>query len=212
MGAENVRNIKQVQNNPVLVYGVLSNDPTKVIPFMIDPETGRASIAAKLDIVEVRDNKAIAGGAESANDVLSESASAGTCWFFEDVLDVGGGSGQIIGAIANSESESVTPRLRLFLFSAPPTGCVLNDNVANTCPDFSDLAKLVGFIDFPAMSSLGTTDSIAVATPNTPSSNVPLPFVLGPGGTSLYGVLITRDAFTQTGTDDITIILLIERD
>lgn len=40
MGAENTRNIKEVQNSPALCYGVLSTDPRKATPLIIDPTTG----------------------------------------------------------------------------------------------------------------------------------------------------------------------------
>lgn len=161
---------------------------------------------------EVVETKALAAAAGyTANDVLSESASAGTDWDFTDVAR-SGSYGVIVGAKVQSESESVTPRLRLFLFNAAPANCNLNDNAANTAPDASDTAgACLGFIDFPAMSSLGTTDSIAVATPNTPASNIPLPFKCAASSNTIYGVLVTRDDFTQTATEDMTITLLIEQ-
>lgn len=164
------------------------------------------------NLVTVTLTKALAAAAGyTANDVLSESAAAGTDWDFAAVARLDGGGGYIVGAIAQSESESVTPQLRLFLFNAAPTGCVVNDNVANTAPDATDLAKVVGFIDFPSMSSLGTTDSIAVATSNTPASNLPLPFKCAAADDNLYGILVTRGDFTQTATDDMTITLYVEQ-
>jgi len=164
-------------------------------------------------IVEVRTTKALeAASAYAANDVLSESDTngEGTDWDFDAIGRTNGAYGLVISAIAISESESVTPRLTLFLFNAPPTS-ELDDNAANTAPDAADMAKVVGRIDFPAMDSLGTTDSLAVATPNTPASNLPLPFKCASGDDALYGILVTRDAFTQTATDDMTIILLVEQ-
>jgi len=165
-------------------------------------------------IKEVRVTKALdaSAGAYAANDVLSEDDTngQGTDWDFDGVGRTNGAYGLVIGAIAISESESVTPRLTLFLFNAAPTS-ELDDNAANTAPDAADLAKVVGRIDFPAMDSLGTTDSLAVATPNTPASNLPLPFKCASGDDALYGILVTRDAFTQTAGDDMTIILLVEQ-
>lgn len=157
--------------------------------------------------------KALAAAvAYTANDVLSESAASGTDWDFDEVVRENGGCGEIVGATIQSESESVTPRCRLFLFTAAPTNCNLNDNAANTAPDASDLpSTFVGFIDFPAMSSLGTTDSVAVANSNVPSCNLPLPFVCDEDDDALYGVLVTKDGFTQTAGDDLTITLIINR-
>ncbi len=154
--------------------------------------------------------KAITGGAEGANDVLSESAtnSVGTSWLFAIVARSNGGSGYITKAEAISESEGVTPRLTLFLFNATPTS-ELDDNAANTAPDSNDLAKYIGSIDFPALESLGTTDSVSIATPST-VGNLPLSFTCASGADDLYGVLVTRDIFTQTAGDDLTIVLTTE--
>lgn len=160
---------------------------------------------------EIRITKALtAASAYAANDVLSESASAGTDWDFVAAAKEPGGSGFIVGAAIISESESVTPRLTLFLYNATPANCNLNDNAANTGPDAGDLAKVIGKIDFPALESLGTTDSIAVVTVST-VGNLPLPFKCTREEHNIYGVLVTRDAFTQTAGDDMTIVLLVEQ-
>jgi len=163
-------------------------------------------------IAEVRTTKALeAAVAYTANDVLSESDTngAGTAWAFDAVARRNGGFGYIVGAMAISESESVTPRLTLFLFNTTPTS-ELDDNAANTAPDSADLAKFIGKIDFPALESLGTTDSVAVATPST-TGNLPLPFKCASADDAIYGILVARDAFTQDGTDDMTIVLLVEQ-
>jgi len=36
MPSENIREIDQVQNQPVLMYGVLRSDPRKVMPIELD--------------------------------------------------------------------------------------------------------------------------------------------------------------------------------
>lgn len=164
---------------------------------------------------EVRVTKAIdaALGAYAANDVISEedcsNVGPSSDWDFLAVARANGEYGVIVGASIISESESVTPRLTLFLFNAAPTGSNLIDNAANTAPDSADLAKYVGKIDFPALESLGTTDSVSIATPST-VGNLPLAFKCA-ATDDLFGILVTRDVFTQTPTDDITIVLLIEQ-
>lgn len=147
-----------------------------------------------------------------ANDVLSESTTdtVGTAWTFAAIARANGTYGYITKAQIISESENVVPRLTLFLFNAAPTNCELDDNAANTAPDAGDLAKYVGKIDFPALESLGTTDSVAIATPST-YGNLPLAFKCASDADDLYGVLVTRDAFTQTATDDLTIRLTCEQ-
>ncbi len=151
-------------------------------------------------------------GAYAVNDVVGSdncTATATEDWLFAAIAREDGAFGYITGATIVSESESVTPRLTLFLFNATPTS-VLADNAANTAPDSADLAKYIGKIDFPAMNSLGTTDSTATASPST-IGNLPLVFKCASGADDLHGILVTRDIFTQTATDDITIILTVEQ-
>ena len=152
--------------------------------------------------------KIIAGATYSANDVVSESTSVGTAWTFADVVKEDGGIGYITKAEIISESESVTPRFTLFLFTATPTS-ELDDADANTAPDSADLANYIGKIDFPALESLGTTDSVAEANPGD-GRGVPKAFICASTSRALYGIAVTRDAFTQSAGDDLTIRLTIE--
>lgn len=154
-----------------------------------------------------------ATGAYTANDVVCEDeceTSGGEIWAFEVVARVDGGYGYITKAIADTETESKTPRLTLYLFNTEPEGCNLVDNEPNTAPDCADTAGYQGKIDFPAMESVGTTDSNTIATPST-VGNLPLAFKCASNADDLYGVLVTRDATTITTGDDMTIALTIEQ-
>lgn len=149
--------------------------------------------------------KAVAA-AESyaAEDVLSESASAGTAWIFRGM----GGSGYIVKAQVICETTAQTPRLTLYLFDTLPTSN-LYDNIANTALLHADLANYLGKIDFPAMEDLGG-DSEAVASPST-YGNLPLAFATKGEAQALYGILVTRDAIAgETDGDDYTIVLTME--
>jgi len=148
-----------------------------------------------------------AAAAYAADDVLSNSDTngAGVVWTFSNIVPGTAGHGWIEKAIVESESESITPRLTLMLFTVGTAdlNCELDDNAASTCPNPSDKAYFVGAIDFPAMTDHGD-DSFSVSSPST-YGNLPLKFESLDG--NLYGVLVTRDAFTQTATDDMTITL-----
>jgi len=162
---------------------------------------------------EVRTTKVIDGGlgAYAVNDVVSNEdccSTTATCWTFEDVVLAVSRSGYIVGAIIDSATESVTPALTLYLFNAVPTSNLI-DNAPNTAPDCNDILKYIGKIDFPALESLGTTDSTSIATLST-YGNLPLPFKCATADADIYGILVTRTAFTQSAGDDISIILLIE--
>jgi hypothetical protein len=153
----------------------------------------------------VRVTKAVAAaGNYTAEDVISNSATAGVAWEFKNV----GGSGYITKAQVQCETTAQVQRLTLYLFKATPTSA-LNDNVANTALLHADLDNYIGRIDFPAMEDLGG-DSETLATPST-YGNLPLMFESEPSTGSIYGILVTRDSFTnENGTDDYSIALTVE--
>ena len=174
---------------------------------MGEPQATIATLGAIRAPVSVTKALAAAGN-YVAEDVLSESASAGTVWTFSSMVSVNGGWGYIVRAQAILETTALTPRLTLYLFTATPTSAV-NDNVANTALIHADLANYIGKIDFPAMADLGG-DSESLASPST-SGNLPLAFICAEGDTALYGILVTRDAITgEVATDEMTIRLVVE--
>ncbi|KKN03076.1 hypothetical protein LCGC14_1111320 [marine sediment metagenome] len=137
----------------------------------------------------VKTSQTMLATAKTTDEVIAHHTSSGVDWDFDF-----GGTGYITKAwLANSAD--ITPRLRLYLFSRPPTG-MLNDEGANTNPVTADLPYFLGVIDFPAMSQQGTGDAFALATPNT-TGYLPLEF----DAPTIYGVLVQRDAtatFTNT--------------
>ena len=147
-----------------------------------------------------------AASAYDANDVISEHASTGTDWDFTGMARGNGGSGYIVGASVRSESEGVVPQLTLYLFNTAPTTGALNDHAANTSPDPADTG-FIGKIDFQALESVGTTDSYNEAV----STCLPKGFICASTSTTLYGILVTRTAFTQSATDDMTVTLVVEQ-
>ncbi len=161
---------------------------------------------------EVSVTKALAAAGDyAAEDVLSESASAGTVWLFSAVVPSNGDRGKIVKAVALSETTALTPKLTLYLFNATPTGAVFNDNVANTSVLNANISQYVGQVDFPAMSDLGG-DSESVVTPSLTTGNLPLAFEAASGANDLIGILVTQDAISgEVATDDMTIKLTIEK-
>lgn len=145
----------------------------------------------------------VAASAYDAEDVLSESTSAGTSWVFQRC----GGSGSIIKAHLRCKTTNVTPRMTLYLFRRLPTSN-LNDHAANTAVLNADKANSLGKIDFPALEDVGGV-SEAVATPST-YGNVPLSFRTETETDTIWGILAIRDAATITAGDDITIDLDLE--
>ncbi len=146
----------------------------------------------------------------TAGDVLSNSdtGGAGVAWTFSKMGNTNGRGGYITKAIVISETESITPQLSLYLFNKVPT-CELDDNEAAVLPIHADFANFVGVINFISMTSQGD-ESFAVATPST-ADQIPLGYKCAVADDDLYGVLVTEDTFTQTGGDDMTVILIIEQ-
>ena len=179
----------------------ITYDGTNWVP-KLDPVSGVQKVVSV--------TKACASAtAYHAEDVLSESATVGTAWTFSAIARANGANGYITKAQVICETTAVTPRLTLFLFNAAQTGAV-NDHAANTAPVHADEATYIGKIDFPAMEDLGTGDSITVATPST-FGNLPLAFTCASGADDLIGVLVTRDVFTNTATNDIIVKLTVEQ-
>ena len=130
--------------------------------------------------------KTVVGGANAADDVISENASTGTDWDFNF-----GGTGKITKAIITCATNAIVPVTELQLYSAPPT-CNLNDNVASTGPIAADIPYFMGVINLPAMTDSGTSQSFAIATPSLTTSNLPLDF----DSSNLYGVLVDKTGAT----------------
>ena len=159
---------------------------------------------------EVSVTKALAAAANyAAEDVLSESASAGTAWTFSAVHPDNGGKGKIVKAVILWETTNLTPGIDLYLFSAAPTSN-LNDNVANTALLYADEANYVGKIAFPALADLGGV-SEAIATPSLATGNLPLHFQCGASANDLFGIAVLRDAVTgEAAGEDMVIKLTVE--
>ena len=127
----------------------------------------------------------------AAKDVLSNSATAGRSFAFDNAVRKKGGTGTIEKAIAYCSVTGLTPRITLYLFNAKPTG-TLNDNAANNSPVLADHPSFEGQIDFLAAEDLGG-GSTSVVTVGT-YGNLALPFHCAEK--TLYSIAVTRDAIT----------------
>lgn len=159
---------------------------------------------------EVRVTKNIlVGGAYAANDVVSEATTngEGTDWNFDGMASANGGYGVIDTAMVISQTPNISPRISLILLNAAPTG-ELDDNAANDSPNDADLAKVLPPIDFPALNPAGTTANSSVVASASTVGNLPLLYKCAAGTTTIYGITVTRDIFTQTAGDNLTIVLI----
>lgn len=173
---------------------------------------GGGGLAITSNLLIVKTTKVLAAASQyHAEDVLSESASAGTIWTFTGITNIAGGNGEIISAKILSGTTNVTPRITVYLFKSAPTVGNLNDHGANTVPVDADVVSgiYVDRIDFDVMEDLGG-DSGSIATPST-KGNLPITFKCAAGSKNLLAIVVTRDAFTQTATNNLTIILKVRQ-
>jgi len=133
-------------------------------------------------------NTIAAAGDYAAGDVLSDSTSAGVAWRFVNAARVSGGAGIVFNAEINCSVDALVPRFRLWLFNSDPSNSVRNDNAAKSIVA-ADRAKIIGFIDFPAMIDIGT-----VSFAQNTESRVGF---TASGSADIWGILETLDAFTN---------------
>lgn len=154
-------------------------------------------------------------GAYTAGDMVNDDDCCTTAspWTFAGMAPATGGYGVITGASLFNETENQAVQYDLILFNvAAPAGTTgqYGDNFPNEYPAKADRLTYVATISFPSTVARGAL--IATTTEASPSTTGGLPkfYKCAAGSTSLYGILVTRTAYTQTATDDITITLQIE--
>lgn len=165
-----------------------------------------------IDGAEISATKSlVAAGNYGGDDVLSESASAGTVWTFSGASLQPGGMGEIVKAVLVAETTALVVALDLFLYNAAPT-CNLNDNVVSDQVLWADRAAFLGKITFPALAAdVAGAAAVSQAVPQTAASNIPFTYVTG-AAKDIYGVLTSPVAFTnEAAGEDIIIKLMVER-
>ena len=147
-------------------------------------------------------------GAYGAKDIVNDTdcSVTATAWEFLNMAADVGGYGVIDFASLVNETENQAVRYELLLFDTSPTGA-LEDNTTNDNPLKADRSKYLGRISLPSTIANGATvASTTLASPST-VGNLPFFYKCAAASTSLFGVLITLDVYTQTATDDIEIAL-----
>ena len=143
--------------------------------------------------------------AYAAHDSVSDSTSGPTAMEFTNVVASAGATATIVSAEVLT-NVTITPTLRLHLFSTGPTLC--NDNSAYTMA-WSDRAGYLGFVDIGPLESAGTGSDMSYAKATTNLGNLPLPFKTATGSTSIYGVLETLDVFTPASAENFEVRLYV---
>ena len=165
------------------------------------------SVIGQKKLVTVTKTRPSNTTAYTAEDVVSESASAGTSWVFDAVVPQNGGSGTIVGAILQDDDTGHTQIMKLYLYNVVPTS-VLNDNLAHTGPLAADADNFVGMVTFPALVDEGGFSHARAQW--GAASAIPLPFVTD-ADDAIYGVLTTA-GYTPTSAEVFRITLIVDTD
>jgi len=147
--------------------------------------------------------------AYAVGDVINESTSAGTGWVFADVVRTPGGTGTIKRVYINDSAYVATNlSAELFLFSAVIG--VDNDNATFT-PTDAEMETLLAVIP---VSTARPGDITAGATGNSliESAAVDIPFKCAAGVSTLYGVLVAKNAYVPVSAEIFTIRVIIQQD
>lgn len=195
----------------VLIHGRIAYgwDGINAYPLKVNNEGNLLIVEQVIQVVRSKVIDA-SEGAYEALDVVNDDICTTTAspWAFSNVVRENGGLGTIIGAGVFNETEGVTPRLSLRLYNAIPSS-QKTDNLPSTEARADRLLK-VAQLDFMALESLcTTTDASTVEISPSTVGGLPKTFKCASGSRNLEGILFTRDAFTQTATDELTIVLLI---
>lgn len=141
--------------------------------------------------------------AYTANDAVSNSTSSTTPVEIANFARVNGQSGYIVGARLTTDKKSITPRIRVHLYSVN-TATLSVDNAAWQ-DKYADISKRLGSFDLPAMSTGADTTNSDIS--RSMDFTVRIPFKCASDSRSIYYVLETLDAFTPASGQKFTLTL-----
>lgn len=193
----------------------ITDDTSDAVKALLVAGTSRIG-KVQPDMHEVRVVKAIDASIEAytAGDMVNDDdcCTTAAAWEIAGAASATGGYGAIWGIDLVNETENQAVQYEIILFNATPafTGVQFTDNWPNVHPHKEDRSKHIRDILLPTSIARGA--AIATTTHASPSTSGGLPvfYKCATGSTSLYFVLVTRTAYTQTATDDIEITFNIE--
>lgn len=144
--------------------------------------------------------------AYTAGDVVSNSTSSTTMMTFSNVVSANGKGGYITGARLHTDKKSITPRIRVHLYS-DNTATVSADNAAHQYR-FADISKRLGYFDLPAMTTPADTTNSTESVGQDFTQRVR--FQCGASSRTVYAVLEALDAFTPASGENFTLVLNID--
>lgn len=150
--------------------------------------------------------------AYTAGDVINESTSAGTVFTFTNCTRAEGGSGRIAKVLIDDSANQTTKlQAELWLFDTAPAAATIGYDNAAFSPTDAEAQTVVAIIPV-STSFVGNAGSGASGNANYTSGQVYVPFKCASASTTLYGVLVARNAYTPVSSEVFNVRLFIEQD
>lgn len=108
----------------------------------------------------------------SANDAVADNAPSITTQILSGIARKDNGSGAIVRAVVKTDKIDSTMALKMVIYNAAPADGFITDNAAFDIK-YADASKVVGIIDFPAMTSMGTGEAGSARVARVEGLNIP---------------------------------------
>lgn len=166
-------------------------------------------VGARTVTIEASFTRPADTNAYAAGDVVCDSTSAPTDMDFTSIVRKSGGSGVILSALLIDGANQATKLdCELFLFDTAIT--MDNDNAGFT-PTDTELGTLIGVIDFGGTPFNGDATSGAGGNAVYQQTGLNIAFKAVSGST-IYGVLVARNAYTPTSSETFKVRLSVLQD
>lgn len=143
----------------------------------------------------------------AAGQIVAESTSAATVWTFAGVARANG-LGAILQSVEfiDSVAQTLKPDLELWLFDTAPSTSAQNDAQA-WAPTDAEMKFCLGYVTL-------ATGSFKVAGPNgvIAAEGLAKPLQCAAASTSVFGVLVVRNAYVPVSTEELTLRMIVVQD
>lgn len=144
----------------------------------------------------------------AAGDAVTNSTTSPTAMTFSGAARINGGSGVIVSVVlCDTANQATKPQFELWLFDALP-GTIPNDNAAFT-PNDTILNTVISVVP---LNVVYVGDAGASGNSILLVQGLSIPFKCASGSTSLYGLLVVKNAYTPINTEGFTFRLGILQD
>lgn len=161
-------------------------------------------VGAKTQIIRANFTRPADTTAYAAGDAITNSTSAPTVITFSGMAARNGGSGLIVAAGLVSSVNAATD-LVADLVICDTTFTAVNDNAAFVLSD-TEARTVLGVVQFATPVDIGANNTFWGVY------GLNIPYVCGASSTSLFGMLVARNAYTPANAERFDLQLLVQLD